>query len=370
MVAAAMVFAGCSKDNGNNDDNGKGAALSIDKTAISAAHTAGTYSVAVTSNTAWTVAVTPAEATWCNAAPASGEGDKTVTVNVGANPASAQRAATITFTAGTLTRAVAVTQAGAPPALTTDISSIDAPAAAGSYAVAVTSNATWSATVNAGATWCTISSASATGNGTVTVNVTENPIPVTRSATVTVTAGTLNRQVVVTQEPAVPKTLCAQCCWDGTEWVDCYVTTNAYPFNSSSDNTDVKWSGNEATYYSGARSDRDGRANTAAISSTGNSAVQICKNLGTGWYLPAYEELVNMSTGYINSPLNGRSGANLLATPDLYYWSSTELYNNSGRYSGNSTTDFQVSAVAVNTAGSLANDTKTYGFHVRCAWRN
>jgi hypothetical protein len=168
----------------------------------------------------------------------------------------------------------------------------------------------------------------------------------------------------------VTYTACTQCCYNGSAWVDCYVTTNAYPFESTN-NTSVVWSGNGNTYYSGANSDKDGRSNTNAISSTGTSAVQLCKNLGTGWYLPAYEELVNMSAGSNSSypPLNGLSGANLLATPSNYYWSSTELYNNGGRMS-NSDTDYQGGAVRVNTDGSLGSSYKTLYFYVRCAWRN
>jgi hypothetical protein len=162
-----------------------------------------------------------------------------------------------------------------------------------------------------------------------------------------------------------PTKLCTACCWSGSTWVDCYVTTNAYPFNSNTTNTAVVWSGSGTYYYPGASSDRNGRANTAAISSTGTSAVQICKDLGTGWYLPAYEELINMTTGANNHPLNGRSGANLLATPAEYYWSSTELYNNGGRNSSGN----QDYAVRVNFTGNLNYNAKTTTYFVRCAWR-
>jgi hypothetical protein len=255
--------------------------------------------------------------------------------------------------------------------LRTDKDAIPAVGQSNAYSIAVTSNTAWTANVNAeAAAWCTLTNASATGNGAVTVNVTYNP-DLPRSATVTVTAGTLNRQVVVTQEqPVVAATLCEQCCWSGA-WVNCYVTTNAYPFNSSSDNTPVEWSGNGDTYYSDARSDRDGRANTAAIASTGTSAVQICKDLGTGWYLPAYEELVNMGDGSYSHflPLNGRP-ANLLSTPNDYHWSSTEDYDNGGRRTTTSTTAVQAAAVMVSYIGDLDYDHKTSTRYVRCAWRN
>jgi hypothetical protein len=166
----------------------------------------------------------------------------------------------------------------------------------------------------------------------------------------------------------VTTTLCTACCHNGSAWVNCYVTTNAYPFDNNSTNTSVVWSGNGTNYYSGARSDRNGRANTAVISSTGTSAVQICKDLGEGWYLPAYEELLNMSTGALNSPLNGKSGANLLASGG-HHWSSTELYNNGGRYDF-SDTYYQSYANMIRYDGELNGGLKTFPRNVRCAWRN
>jgi hypothetical protein len=173
----------------------------------------------------------------------------------------------------------------------------------------------------------------------------------------------------------IPKTLCTQCCYDGVApWVDCHVTSDAYPFNNSTNST-VVWSGNGNTYYSGARSPYDGRANTVAVSTyTATSAIGICKNLGDGWYLPAYEELVNMSTGgkggeeYAYSPLNGRSGASLLAALDNMYWSSTEFRDNGGRYN-NSNAYFETYGVGINYAGILVNLLKTTNLYVRCAWR-
>jgi uncharacterized protein (TIGR02145 family) len=89
--------------------------------------------------------------------------------------------------------------------LSVDKVTIPATVTAATYAVAVTSNGTWTAAVNSAATaWCTASPAAGTGNGTVTVSVTANSATVTRAATVTVTAGTLTKQVVVTQAAAAP----------------------------------------------------------------------------------------------------------------------------------------------------------------------
>jgi hypothetical protein len=102
----------------------------------------------------------------------------------------------------------------------------------------------------------------------------------------------------------------------------------------------------------------DGRRNTAAISSGGESAVQACKDLGNGWYLPAYEELVKMvgTLSFNNGPSNS-------------YWSSTEYYGNDGRYNSKAT-NFQTATVLVTTNGALSYNLKAYNHYVRCVWRN
>jgi hypothetical protein len=131
--------------------------------------------------------------------PATGNGDGSGTINVAENQTTAQRTATVTFTAGTLARTIAVTQADAAPVLTINPTAIDVANSAGTYAVAITSNTAWSATVSAGATWCTMSPATGTGNSTVTVNVVENATTVTRAATIAISSGTLSQTIDINQ---------------------------------------------------------------------------------------------------------------------------------------------------------------------------
>jgi hypothetical protein len=170
---------------------------------------------------------------------------------------------------------------------------------------------------------------------------------------------------------SMPTRLCEKCCYDSeaaSTWVNCDVTTYAYPFNSTTTDTQVVWSGNGTTFYDGARSPYDGRANTEAISSSTVTvnAVQLCKDLGADWYLPAYEELINMSTGVAKEPLNGK-GAEILTTSG-YHWSSTELYNNGGRSTA-ANPSFQANVLRINAAGTISNHIKTNLNYVRCARR-
>jgi hypothetical protein len=85
------------------------------------------------------------------------------------------------------------------PELSVTPADIPATCSVGTYAVAVTSNVAWTASVDSAATWCTVSPANGTGNDTVTVNVAENPTIEERTATIAFTAGKLACAVDVTQ---------------------------------------------------------------------------------------------------------------------------------------------------------------------------
>jgi hypothetical protein len=174
--------------------------------------------------------------------------------------------------------------------------------------------------------------------------------------------GTYTVMVISVIEP------CEKCCWDGptSAWVNCYVLKAV---------TGSSWTGNTA-YNAGARSDRDGRANTEAITPYENdSAIGLCKSLNNnspGWYLPAYEEMVNMGTGTEHTPLNGLGGAGIFSTGDyVHMWSSTEYANNikpdntPGRY-----TDMVTDVVTVDSKGRFSHFQKKSGIAQRtCVWR-
>jgi uncharacterized protein (TIGR02145 family) len=196
--------------------------LSVNSTGIYAQKTSGSHTIAVTSNTTWTATVNTQAAGWCTLANAAATGNGTVTVGVAANPTVETRAATVTFSAGTLTRTVNVTQAAGDPTLAVNPENISATSAADSYPIAVTSNTSWSVSKNAAATWCSLSNTSATGNGTVTVNVTANSLFEPRAATVTLSAGAVIRKVIVTQNIATPPYAASTRIWTfGTQiWSD------------------------------------------------------------------------------------------------------------------------------------------------------
>jgi hypothetical protein len=260
------------------------------------------------------------------------------------------------------------------------------------YEVAVASNSAWTVAVDAAAaTWCSVTPASGTGNGIVEVTTLTNPSGTneSRAATITFTAGSLAKTTAVKQA-AVTTTLCTKCAWNGSEWVDAYVTTYNYPFEGIDTNEALPWDGiaewGTWTFNENATSDKDGRGNTAAItfSATTPNAVRACKNLGQGWYLPAYEEMLNLASPLDESAiwnggtLNGLSPAGLLKfvqNPnmddgvDFWYHSSTENKGAQGRYTPDAGLG-ESCRVYLNYKGQyLAPGYKTDAMLLRCLWR-
>jgi hypothetical protein len=194
MITATLAMTAMTVACSDHDD-APAVQLSVTPENIPATVAAGSYSIAVTSNAAWT-ATADSAATWCTVNGSGGNGNGTITVNVDENLTIDERAATVAVTAGALTRTVAVTQAAAALVLEVDTTTINATASAATYTIAVTSNAAWTAT----AKWCALAGDSATGDGTITVDVAENPTIATRADTVTIVAGALTRTVAVMQQ--------------------------------------------------------------------------------------------------------------------------------------------------------------------------
>lgn len=143
-----------------------GTMLSINQANQTTGPQASSHTLAVTSNTTWTVASN--NTTAATVAPASGTNNGNVTVSMLANTTSgSSRAAAITATpAGNTAKSYTITQYGVVfPASFTNVTGV---LASGQVAteVSVTSNIPWQA--SSSQTWCTISSGSQTGANTQT----------------------------------------------------------------------------------------------------------------------------------------------------------------------------------------------------------
>ena len=195
------------------------AQLSVSAASLSLDAGSGSKTFDITSsNVAWTVS---SSAAWATVNPVSGSGNATVSVSATANTATSPRTATITITGGDITKTVTVTQAKAgdtpvAPTLDVSVTTLDFGAESGSKTVNVTSNVAWS--VSSTEQWATTSLIYGSGNATITVYALENTTNSSRTATITVTSGSLTKTIKVTQakaggsnnnnndEPATPPT--------------------------------------------------------------------------------------------------------------------------------------------------------------------
>ncbi|GHT48013.1 hypothetical protein AGMMS49965_26250 [Bacteroidia bacterium] len=193
LGTASAVFTSCSED-----DPVSVPTFLVDKPTIEATAAAETHSITVTSSTTWKVEVTSGD-DWCSLTN-DAVGTAVVVVHVKENTTINIRTATITFTAGTATIRVPVTQEAGEATLLVDKPDIMVAATAGRDSFVVTSNTAWTAEVSSDTEWCTVSPTSNTGDGIITVNVEENFDKSIRSATITITAGILTKQVTVTQQ--------------------------------------------------------------------------------------------------------------------------------------------------------------------------
>ena len=171
--------------------------LSSETTSIPA--NGGSSTFTVSSNSTWNWSD---NAAWLTSnESASQNGNQSFSYSVAPNTSTSSRTATITITAGNLTRTHTVTQAGADVILTLNQTTRSIPATGGSGTFTVSSNTTWNWSDNAA--WLTSNeSTSQTGNQTFTYSVAPNTSTQSRTATITITAGTLTRTHTVTQSGA------------------------------------------------------------------------------------------------------------------------------------------------------------------------
>ena len=180
---------------------------------------ASTKSINVTSNTTWTVT---SDQPWLTARKLRGTGNDSVTLGATENKSTTTRTATVTFTAGSLSKTVNVTQTrGAVPILEVRETRWIIESPASTKSINVTSNTTWTVTSNQ--PWLTTRKLEGTGNDSVPLGATENKSTTTRTATVTFTAGSGSRAIIktisVTQTGAAPIFFVNRTAWtfDSTE---------------------------------------------------------------------------------------------------------------------------------------------------------
>jgi hypothetical protein len=159
----------------------------------------------VSSNVSWMVTSNVA---WLNVVTKSGTGNASVMVGVSPNTQNSPRTGILTIVGGGISRTFTVTQEATPqasPTLVLSSSTASVLAVQNTFSFGVSSNQIWTAQSNA--TWLTISPTSGTGHGTINVSVAQNPTPIQRFGTITVSGGGLQRTLTVYQNAAMADTL-------------------------------------------------------------------------------------------------------------------------------------------------------------------
>lgn len=173
--------------------------LSVSPATMSFTSAGGTQSVAVSSNTNWTITGKP---DWISLSAVSGSNNGSVTVTAAPNGTASVRNAILTFSApGVTNRNVSITQQSASTALGVSPASLSFPSAGGTIPVSVTSNTTWTASESL--SWLSLSTSGGTNSGTVNVTCTVNTDTAARSGVITFSGiGALTQTVAVTQQGA------------------------------------------------------------------------------------------------------------------------------------------------------------------------
>ncbi|MEZ4951715.1 MAG: BACON domain-containing carbohydrate-binding protein, partial [Saprospiraceae bacterium] len=172
--------------------DGVSAILTVSPGNLNVSAPMGSTNFAVTSNTTWNIA---GGAGWFTVSQSSGSGNANITINYDENIATTSRSATLTISGnGAANQTVTITQEAAAAFLGVSRNNINVTAPAGSTTFNVNANVSW--TVISAAPWFSLDQTSGTGNGTVTINYTENTATTLRTATILVQSAGLQDQII------------------------------------------------------------------------------------------------------------------------------------------------------------------------------
>jgi len=175
--------------------------LSASPLVINVSPPAGTATINVSSNLAWTATES---SSWFSISPLSGSNNGTITVTYNQNTTTSARSGSIIISApGVPNVIITVNQAGATLAVMPASRSVTAPAGATTFSVA--SNALW--TVSESVSWLSVTPMSGTANGTLTVNYNQNTSLTPRSGQITVSSSGLPNVVVTVNQAGAGATL-------------------------------------------------------------------------------------------------------------------------------------------------------------------
>ncbi|MEN0002750.1 MAG: BACON domain-containing carbohydrate-binding protein [Bacteroidota bacterium] len=187
----------------NVTQQGASPLLTVTPTSINFGSSADDRSITVSSNVSWSASES---ASWLSLSNGpSGSGNGSFTINCTTNTSTSSRSATVTVSGGGITRTINVNQQGTNPYLTVSSELIDFNESGGDYVLTISSNITWSTSVDA--SWLLLSPQSGDGDGMITVSCEANPAPDSRTTTITLTGGGITRTINITQSATLTETL-------------------------------------------------------------------------------------------------------------------------------------------------------------------
>ena len=197
LTCLGVLFA-CTPEEGGSVTAG----LSVDVDKIEATTDGGEFNIKVTCGVATTTTITYLEGgeNWITLMPKVLKGNGTLKFTLGKYlEYDATRTATATIEGTGVKQVINISQTGRPAPVATDLDldkyNVYADVIGGEFAVAVSTGGAWTATSDA--TWCTVQNGSATGIGEFKIVVAKSEDYQYRTAKVTVTSGSLTREVVV-----------------------------------------------------------------------------------------------------------------------------------------------------------------------------
>ena len=175
--------------------------LNLDLNALTFTASGSTKQVQLNSNRNWTIS---GKASWVTLTPNGGSGNATLNITASANSSSVSRSNVITFTAGTATQILTITQDSTPATadqLSLNKDSIKTGSSAASTTVQLQSNRSW--TITNPASWVTITPMSGTNNAILSVNILANSTTSVRTVDVLISAGSIVKELHIKQDASV-----------------------------------------------------------------------------------------------------------------------------------------------------------------------
>lgn len=159
---------------------------------------AGASDFLITSNTAWSIS---SNQSWCNISTTSGSNNETISFSITPNTSTQSRTAIININSSALSVQIIVTQEGKTEVnstLSVSPETISVTAIEQTSFFDISSNTDW--TISSDQSWCTPAVISGNGDKTISCSISENTQSQSKTAIITVNAGSISRKITLTQD--------------------------------------------------------------------------------------------------------------------------------------------------------------------------